>query len=136
MATKTKKTSKLREFHVYRYWPVEYRSIAVVQARSPEEAARLGLEDDDYDDQESCDGSDGPTEIGRIVEITPDGGEVEHPVPAGDEETVTFTRAQAAALLSGVSVALEANGGGCPDSVRESLLSAVETLNEAFDFGL
>jgi hypothetical protein len=85
MATKAKKTAK-REFHVVRYWPVEYRSIAYVQASSPEEAARLALEDDDFDDQEACDGSDGDTEIGTIVEITPEGLEIEHTVPNIDEE--------------------------------------------------
>lgn len=85
MATKAKKTAK-REFHVVRYWPVEYRSIAHVQASSPEEAAKLALEDDDFDDQESCDGSDGDTEIGTIIEITPEGLEIEHPVPADIDE--------------------------------------------------
>jgi hypothetical protein len=85
MATKAKKTAN-REFQVVRYWPVEYRSIAYVQASSPEEAAKLALEDDDYDDQESCDGSDGDTEIGTIIEITPEGLEIEHPVPADIDE--------------------------------------------------
>jgi hypothetical protein len=85
MATK-KQTEAVREFKVYRYWPVEYRSIAWVQATTPEEAARLALEeDDDYSDAESCDGSDGRTEIGRIIEVTPDGLEIEHPVvPVGE----------------------------------------------------
>jgi hypothetical protein len=84
MATNQKTTT--REFKVYRYWPVEYRSIAWVQATTPEEAARLALEeDDDYSDAESCDGSDGRTEIGRIIEVTPDGLEIEHPVvPVGE----------------------------------------------------
>jgi hypothetical protein len=81
MATK----KKMREFKVYRYWPVEYRSIAWVTAATADEAARLALEDDDYDDSESCDGSDGPIEIGKIIEITPDGLEIEHPVvPVGE----------------------------------------------------
>jgi hypothetical protein len=82
MATK----QQMSEFKVYRYWPVEYRSIAWVKATTPEEAARLALEeDDDYSDAESCDGSDGPTEIGKIIEITPDGLEIEHPVvPVGE----------------------------------------------------
>jgi hypothetical protein len=85
MTTKAKKAAK-REFQVVRYWPVEYRSIAYVQASSPEEAARLAMEDDDYDDQESCDGSDGDTEIGTITEITPEGLEIKHPVPADIDE--------------------------------------------------
>jgi hypothetical protein len=86
MATKKQTTPEVREFKVYRYWPVEYRSIAWVQATTPEEAARLALEeDDDYSDAESCDGSDGRTEIGRIIEVTPDGLEIEHPVvPVGE----------------------------------------------------
>ena len=62
MATK----QKMREFKVYRYWPVEYRSIAWVKATTPEEAARLALEDDDYDDQEIAPDSDGPTYIGAV----------------------------------------------------------------------
>lgn len=134
MATKAKVAAK-REFQVVRYWPVEYRSIACVQASSPEEAARLAMEDDDYSDQEACDGSDGPTEIGRIFEIV-DGEEIEHDVPCDPRETIEFTREEAAALLSGISVALDANGGDCPDSVREALVSAVERMNAAFDFGL
>jgi hypothetical protein len=85
MATKAPQTAK-REFQVARYWPVEYRSIAYVQASSPEEAARLAMEDDDYGDQESCDGSEGDTEIGTITEITPEGLEIEHPVPADIDE--------------------------------------------------
>ena len=81
MATK-KKTEKKKEFRVSRCWPVDYRSYSFVQASSAEEAARLAMEDDDYSDQESCDGSDGPTEIDEIVEITPEGLEIEHAVPA------------------------------------------------------
>ena len=134
MATKHRSRVR-REFHVVRYWPVEYRSIAYVQASSPEEAARLAMEDDDYSDQEACDGSDGPTEIGRIYEIV-DGLEIEHEVPSDSRKTIEFTREEAAALLSGISVALDANGGDCPDSVREALVSAVERMNAAFDFGL
>jgi hypothetical protein len=134
MKTKTNKTAR-REFRVYRYWSVDYRSVACVNARSVAEALRLA-EDEDCDDAESCDGSDGPTEIGQIIEITPEGLEIEHPVPAADDATVYLTRAQAAALLSSVDMALRANGGDCPDSVRESLLAAVETLNEEFGFGL
>jgi hypothetical protein len=135
MKTKTKKPAK-REFQVYRYWSVDYRSIAYVNARTVEEAIKLAEDDEDFDDQESCDGSDGPTEIGQIIEVTPEGLEIEHPVPAADDATVYLPRAQAAALLSSVEVALTANGGDCPDSVRESLLAAVETLNEEFGFGL
>lgn len=63
------KTQK-RRFRVYRYWPVEYCSIVEVEASSPEEASRLALENDDYSDQESVDGSDGPVEVGRVVELT------------------------------------------------------------------
>jgi hypothetical protein len=102
MATK----QKMREFKVYRYWPVEYRSIAWVKATTPEEAARLALEDDDYSDAESCDDSDGPTEVGQVIEITPDGLEIEHnvdaargsPVPAAETVGVTAAAALIAAL--------------------------------------
>jgi hypothetical protein len=102
MATK----QKMREFRVCRYWPVEYRSIAWVKATTPEEAARLALEDDDYSDAESCDDSDGPTEVGQVIEITPDGLEIEHnvdaargsPVPAAETVGVTAAAALIAAL--------------------------------------
>jgi hypothetical protein len=103
MATK----QKMREFKVYRYWPVEYRSIAWVKATTPEEAARLALEeDDDYSDAESCDGSDGPTEVGQVIEITPDGLEIEHnvdaargsPVPAAELVGATAAPSLIAAL--------------------------------------
>lgn len=85
-----------RQFKVYRYWPVEYRSVAWVEATTAEEAGRLALEDDDdYSDAESCDGSDGPTEIGKIIEVTPEGLEIEHPVvPVGEgagQRTVRIT---------------------------------------------
>ena len=136
MKTKTKKPAK-REFRVYRYWSVDYRSIARVDARSVAEALRLA-EDEDCDDAESCDGSDGPTEVGKIVEVDAYGLETEHPLPAtaADAASVHLTRSQASALLSSVEMALRANGGDCPDIVREALLAAVETLNEEFGFGL
>ena len=67
-----------KQFKVYRYWPVDYRSIAYVEAESVEEACRIALEeDDDYSDAESCDGSEGPTEVGQVYEITDDGDEIE-----------------------------------------------------------
>ena len=50
--------------------------------------------------------------------------------------TVSLTRSEAAALLSAVSIALDANGGDAPKSVAAALAAAVEALNEAFDFGL
>jgi hypothetical protein len=84
MATK-KKTETKTEFRVSRIWTVEYRSYSFVKASNAEEAARLALEDDDYSDQESLDGSDGPTEIDEIVEIAPDGLEVEHDIPVADD---------------------------------------------------
>lgn len=75
------KRPKLTEYHVDRCWTVDYKSTCVVHAASVEEAARLALADDDFDDAESCDGSEGPTEIWRIVEVTPDGLEIEQVVP-------------------------------------------------------
>lgn len=74
------KTQKKRTFRVYRYWPVEYCSVAEVEASSVEDAIRLGLEDDDYSDAESVDGSEGPTEVGKVVEINDDGDEIEHEI--------------------------------------------------------
>lgn len=71
------KTKKKRIFRVVRYWPVEYRSVAEVEASSIEEACRLALEDDDYSDAEACDGSEGPTEVGTVYEVMADGSEIE-----------------------------------------------------------
>lgn len=50
--------------------------------------------------------------------------------------TVKMTRSEASALLSSVSVALDANGGEAPKSVEAALFKIVERLNKAFDFGI
>jgi hypothetical protein len=50
------------------------------------------------------------------------------------QATVTMTRAEASALLSAVSVALEVNGGKAPASLEDALYEIVERMNEAFDF--
>ena len=52
------------------------------------------------------------------------------------KSTVEMTRAEASALLSAVSVALDANGGEAPASVESALYEIVERLNTAFDFGI
>ena len=49
---------------------------------------------------------------------------------------VFMTRSEASALLSGICIALDANGGEPPESVSGPLASIVEKINEAFDFGL
>lgn len=49
---------------------------------------------------------------------------------------VFMTRTEASALLSGIVVALNANGGEAPDSVSGPLNSIVEKIDEAFGFGL
>lgn len=72
----------MRTYRVRREWTVVMESWIEVQAETPEAAAAIALGDDDYDNQRIADGSDGPTEIGRIVEVMLDGGEVERPVPA------------------------------------------------------
>lgn len=137
MATKQKKT-KVREFKVYRYWPVEYRSVALVKATTPEEAARLALEeDDDYSDAEACDGSDGPTEIGQVFEVTPDGLYIEHDVAAPDQpvpvaEMVGATAA--AALIAAAEAAIQRSaerqqaggrGGVLDDDILQMLAAAI-----------
>jgi len=50
--------------------------------------------------------------------------------------TVKMTRAEAAALLSAVEIAIQANGGEVPASVSEPLYEIVERINTAFDFGI
>ena len=47
-----------------------------------------------------------------------------------------MTRAEAAALLSAVEIALQANGGEAPESVAGALYEIVERINAAFDFGI
>lgn len=49
---------------------------------------------------------------------------------------VQMSRAEAAALLSSVEIALQANGGEAPASVTEPLYEIVERINQAFDFGI
>ena len=127
MATKAKKTAK-KQYRVARYWPVEYRSYAYVQASSPEEAARLALEDDDYSDQESCDGSDGPTEIGAIVEITPEGLEIEHPVPANSADE--SARERGPELLAALLAILAAANRGPVAADSQEIVEASELAEE------
>lgn len=116
-------------------WPVTYYCDTTVEASSPEEAAAIAMEDPDYDNQSSYDDSGDSTVEGVCI-----GDEYDYcqriEVPEAGSESVEITREEAAALLSGISVALDANGGDCPDSVREALAAAVEKLNLAFDFGL
>ncbi len=50
--------------------------------------------------------------------------------------TVKMNRAEAAALLSSVSMALDANGGEAPKSLENALFTIVERLDQAFDFGI
>jgi len=50
--------------------------------------------------------------------------------------TVKLIGAEAAALLSSVSMALDANGGEAPKSLENALFAIVERLDEAFDFGI
>ena len=89
MATKTKTNT----YTVRIEWPVTYYCDTVVEASSPEEAARLAADDPDYDSQESYDdsGSDYvagvcvggeydytrhddriPLDLGAPVEVAPD----------------------------------------------------------------
>jgi hypothetical protein len=137
MATKQKKAT-VREFKVYRYWPLEYRSIAWVKATTPEEAARIALEeDDDYDDAEPCDFSDGPTEIGQVIEITPDGLEIEHDISSPDQPPPVAEMvgaSAAAALIAAAEAAIhrsierQENGGGVgvlDDDIFQMLTAAV-----------
>ncbi len=49
---------------------------------------------------------------------------------------IPMNRSQAAALLSAVEIALQANGGKAPPSVSDALYEIVERINEAFDFGI
>jgi hypothetical protein len=78
----------MKTFRVVRCWPVDYSSTVEVEAETVEEACRLALEDDDYSDAESCDGSDGPTEIDAVYEVDEDGFETRcelEPEPAGPD---------------------------------------------------
>ena len=63
MATKT---TKLQTYSIRREWMVTYCSYTKLKASSVEEACKLALEADDYGDQESMDGGDSGTWIGRI----------------------------------------------------------------------
>lgn len=50
--------------------------------------------------------------------------------------TIGLKRAEATALLSGIEVALSANGGRPPKSIAKSLVSAVKKLVDAFEIVL
>jgi hypothetical protein len=47
-----------------------------------------------------------------------------------------MSRSEASALLSGIEVALQANGGRPPDSVARPLARAVKKISDAFQFVL
>lgn len=72
-----------RRFDVYRYWKVERCSRVEVEAETVEEAARLAHEDDDRSDVVQVDAESSP-EVGRIIEITNSGEEIEHDVPESE----------------------------------------------------
>ena len=50
--------------------------------------------------------------------------------------SVSMSRSEASALLSGIEVALQANGGRPPDSVARPLARAVKKISDAFEFVL
>jgi hypothetical protein len=50
--------------------------------------------------------------------------------------TVMLSRAEAAALVSAVSIALDANGGDAPRLVAAPLAAAVGRIDGVFQFGL
>jgi len=53
-----------------------------------------------------------------------------------DRASVSMSRSEASALLSGIEVALQANGGRPPDSVARPLARAVKKISDAFQFVL
>lgn len=75
--------------------------------------------------------------MGRLV-ATPDRGNHRESTTMKmvTSAAVEMTRDEAAALLSAVSIALDANGGEAPASVKSALFEIVERLNAAFDFGI
>jgi hypothetical protein len=66
MATKAKKTAK-KEYTVRIEWPVTYYCDTTVEASSPEEAARIAMEDPDYENQDSYD-EPGDSEVEGVCE--------------------------------------------------------------------
>lgn len=58
---------KLKTYTVRCEWPVTYYCDTTVEASSPEEAARLAMEDPDYDSQDSYDDS-GDTYVAGVSE--------------------------------------------------------------------
>jgi hypothetical protein len=53
-----------------------------------------------------------------------------------ENANIPMSRAEAAAILSAVEIAIRANGGKAPVSVTDALFEIVERINIAFDFGL
>lgn len=58
----TKKKAQTQTYTVRIEWPVTYYCDTTVEASSPEEAARLAMEDPDYDNQRSYD-NDGDNKV-------------------------------------------------------------------------
>ena len=50
--------------------------------------------------------------------------------------SISMSRSEASAILSGIEVALQANGGRPPDSVAGPLARAVKKISDAFEFVL
>lgn len=68
MATK-KKTAKKQTYTVRIEWPVTYYCDTTVEATSPEDAARIAMEDPDYDNQCSYGGDcDGESTVEGVCE--------------------------------------------------------------------
>lgn len=115
MATKT----KTHTYTVRIEWPVTYYCDTTVEATSPEEAARLAMEDPDYDSQKSYDDSGeccvaGVSEPDRDFHpadfgngIPADLGEPVAVAPDAAARAVTAIR-EAAARLAGLDPALAA----------------------------
>lgn len=59
-------------YRVVREWTTVVQSVSYVEASSVEEACELGLDDDDFNDQETVDGGDGPTYVARVEDARGD----------------------------------------------------------------
>jgi len=73
----------MKTYRVQRCWTVVCSSYCEVEAKNKVEACRLAMEDQDYSDQEICDGSDGST---WIDSIEADSEELTVPKPYREED--------------------------------------------------
>lgn len=103
MATKAKKTATTYTVRIE--WPVTYYCDTTVEATSPEEAARIAMEDPDYDNQRSYDESGDSIVQGVCEGEDYDYGQHQEVAGCGDSYGMTLTTVEAGELREAILAA-------------------------------